>query len=56
MITEYGFTQGPATVTRMCTDPKLGAWLEVAGKRQRIEIRVTKSGLLRVGPVIKRKP
>lgn len=55
MITQYGFTMGPATVTRLCQDPKHGAWLEVAGKRERIEIRVTASGLLRVGKIIKRK-
>ena len=53
-LTQYGFTQGPATVTRIHTDPKLGAWLEVSGKRERVEIRVTKGGRLRVGKTIKR--
>lgn len=53
-ITQCGFTMGPATVTRIHQDDKLGAFLEVSGQRQRIEIRVTPSGLLRVSKVIKK--
>lgn len=52
---EYGFTWGPARVTRMCSDPKHGVWLRVEGARERIEIRITRSGLLRVGKIEKRK-
>ena len=54
MITQYGFTFGPCEVTRIASSDKHGAWIEVRGERERIEIRVTKSGLLRVGPTIKR--
>lgn len=47
----YGFCYGPASVYRICGDEKLGVWLEVAGARECVEIRVTKGGRLRVGPV-----
>lgn len=47
-VTRFGFTFGPAEVVRLFRNEKLGAWLLVRGKRQEIEIRVTKSGLLRV--------
>jgi hypothetical protein len=53
-ITQYGFTMGPAKVTRIHYTPKWGAFIEVSGHRERIEIRVTPSGLLRVGKVIKK--
>ena len=53
-ITQYGFTMGSATVTRIHQSPKFGAFLEVSGQRERIEIRVTPSGLVRVSKVIKR--
>ena len=46
-LTPYGFTFGPATVTRVCDSPKFGVIMEVAGKRQQVEIRVTPSGLLK---------
>ena len=49
-----GFSYGPAEVTRLCSDPKHGVWLMVYGKRQQIEIRVTKGGRLRVGKPEKR--
>ena len=54
-ITQYGFTMGPCEVTRICSGREWGAYIEVKGKRQRIEIRVTPSGLLRVGNIINRK-
>ena len=50
-----GFKWGPLSVVRLCDDEKHGAWIEVYGERERIEIRVTKGGRLRVGPVIKRR-
>jgi len=53
-ITQYGFTMGPATVTRIHQSAKFGALLEVSGQRERIEIRATPSGLIRVSKVIKR--
>ncbi len=51
----YGWSFGPADIIRIHSDPKLGVWLEVTGERERVEIRVTKGGRVRVGPVIKRK-
>lgn len=54
-ITQYGFTMGPCEVTRIASGTKWGAVIDVQGKRQRVEIRVTPSGLLRVGKVITRK-
>lgn len=51
----HGWSWGPSTITRICSDPKLGVWLEVSGQRERVEIRVTNGGRLRVGPVVKRK-
>jgi hypothetical protein len=54
-IARYGFRFGPCVVTRIHNDPEFGSLIEVSGKRERIEIRVTASGLLRVGKIIKRK-
>jgi len=53
--TQYGFVFGPANITRICDSEKWGCILEVSGARQRVEIRVTPSGQLRVGPIITRK-
>ena len=53
--TQYGFIFGPATIARICDSEKWGCVLEVSGARQRVEIRVTPSGQLRVGPMITRK-
>jgi hypothetical protein len=53
--TQYGFIFGPATVTRICDSEKWGCVLEVSGARQRVEIRVTPSGQIRVRPIITRK-
>lgn len=50
-----GFKWGPLTVVRIFNDPKVGAIVEVGGKRDRIEIRVTPSGRLRAGPIIRRQ-
>jgi hypothetical protein len=52
-ITKYGMTFGPAEILRICSDPKLGVWLVVQGKREEVEIRVTKGGRLRVSKVRK---
>lgn len=54
-ITNFGFKMGPCEVVRIANADDWGAYIEVKGKRQRIEIRVTPSGLLRVGNVINRK-
>lgn len=45
----YGFTWGPADVIRIASDDKWGVMLEVRTPRQRLEIRVTPSGIVRVG-------
>lgn len=39
----------PVKVSPICSDPKLGLWLMVSGKREMLEIRITKGGRLRVG-------
>jgi hypothetical protein len=51
-----GFSYGPACVTRLCSEEKLGVWLMVAGGLEQVEIRVTKGGRLRVGKVEKADP
>lgn len=38
-----------ARVSVLCTDDKHGTWLAVGEARDVVEIRVTKSGLIRVG-------
>ena len=53
--TQYGFVFGSAVVTRLCNGAKWGYVLEVSGKKQRVEIRVTPSGRIRVGPITTRK-
>jgi hypothetical protein len=53
--TQYGFVFGSAVVTRICHGTKWGYVLEVSGAKQRVEIRVTPSGRIRVGPIITRK-
>ncbi len=53
--TQYGFVFGSAVVTRLCNGDKWGYVLEVSGKKQRVEIRVTPSGRIRVGPITTRK-
>lgn len=47
--TEYGFEFGAASVTRVCSDEKKG-WvaIQVASKKQYLQIYVTKTGKIRV--------
>ncbi len=54
-ITQYGFTMGPCEVLRCFNSPRWGAVIDVQSKRQRVEIRVTPKGFLRIGKVITRK-
>ena len=42
-------------ISRICSDPKLGDWYAFGAKRGWIEIRVTKTGYLRVSTVKKGK-
>lgn len=53
--TQYGFAYGAADVTRICSDPKHGVWLEITTPREEVQIRVTRTGLIRVGKTKKRK-
>jgi hypothetical protein len=46
--TEYGFTFGPAEVTRLHSDPKYGVAIEVKGKRGALVVRVTPSGMVKL--------
>lgn len=46
--TKYGFQWGPASVVRICDDPKAGVLIAVYTDRARLEIRVTPSGLIRI--------
>lgn len=45
---QFGFDFGPARVVRLMSDPRYGVWIDVAGRREHVEIRVTNSGLVRV--------
>lgn len=49
VATRFGMKYGPAVISRVCSDPKLGVWIEVMGARQRCVIRVTNSGQVRIG-------
>lgn len=51
--TQYGFKYGPAEVIRLASDPARGVWLEVKGKRESAQVRVTKGGKIRVFNVVK---
>jgi hypothetical protein len=53
--TQYGFMWGPATVTRVCDCGKWGCVLQVSTARQRVDIRVTPSGIIRVEHFITRR-
>ena len=41
-VTQYGFTMGPCEVTRICSQAKWGAYIEVSGKRQRVGKIITR--------------
>jgi hypothetical protein len=51
--TRFGFDWGPASIYRLCSDPKHGVWLEVAGQHERIEIRITNGGRIRASKIKK---
>ena len=50
-FTRYGFEWGPCRVSRLVSDPKFGVVLEVKGKRESVEIRVTPGGFLRIDTI-----
>ena len=49
--TEFGFAWGSLEVTRMASDT-WGFIIEVSTPKERVEIRATRGGLLRLGPII----
>jgi len=46
--TQYGFSWGPAEVTRICSDPKWGVIFQIKTAKESLEIRVTPKGFIRV--------
>jgi hypothetical protein len=53
--TNYGFIWGPVEVERSISTPNM--WLlTLRTDRQILEVRVTPTGLIRVGAPVKRKP
>lgn len=54
-LTQYGFEWGKAIVERVASTPKWGVVLDVRSSRHLVQIRVTPSGLIRVGAVHKGK-
>lgn len=53
--TEWGFIKGPAEVVCAYGDAKYGQTIFIEGARERVEIRVTPSGLIRVNGPLKAK-
>lgn len=53
--TKYGFQDGPAEVQRICTETDGSVVIAIITARQRLEVRVTPSGLIRFGLVPKQK-
>lgn len=51
-----GFSWGSMGVTRICSDPRHGTWLMVAGPKECVEIRATRTGRLRVSRIAKMDP
>ena len=47
--TQFGFSWGPATVVRLCDNPKFGAVIAIEGRKgQSVEVRVTPGGYVKV--------
>ena len=55
MITQYGFTFGPLEVVRIAATPTWGYAIDLVTPKQRLEIRVTPKGFLRVGKVVRNR-
>jgi hypothetical protein len=47
----FGFKWGPVQVERCMSDPKFGVILHATTKKGRVYLRVTPSGLIRIGDV-----
>ena len=54
-LTAYGFVWGPLEVVKLAQIPGVGAVLELKTPRERIEVRVTPTGLIRLGEIEKVK-
>lgn len=56
-IGDYGVAfDGGTQFICLHSDPKMGRWFVIKGLRQEVTVRVTKSGLLRVGKTVKASP
>jgi hypothetical protein len=53
--TRYGFRWGPFEIRRDCSDPKWGVMLTIITPRQEAQIRITPSGLIRIGEPTNRR-
>lgn len=54
-ITKFGMDWGPCDIKRLFSDSKRGVWIQVSGKRESVDIRITKGGRLRIFNVQKTK-
>lgn len=52
-LTKFGFVFGPVEVTRICSAHG-DAYVRVTTARQEIDIRVTPTGIIRLGRIIQR--
>ena len=52
-VTRCGFKWGAAHVQRIASSPKWGVILCIQSGKQQVEIRVTPSGMIRVGEIVK---
>ena len=56
-ILKHGvFFDSGLEIVSLCGDDKYGHWYLLKGKRDEVELRVTKSGLLRVGEIRRAGP
>jgi hypothetical protein len=55
---DYGFSWGPATVTRLFSTEKGDVWLEIASNRwkETLQIHITPTGFIRAGQPNKNQP
>lgn len=49
----YGFRYGPMRVVRLHRTDDTGAWIEVCSEREVVQVRVTRTGFIRVGKPVK---
>jgi len=51
--TPFGFEWGPVSIERLVSDDGWGVMFSVKTPREKMDIRVTPSGLIRLGKVVK---